>query len=57
MGFVHRRDARQTGEPGDRVGTQCVEEVDLEPPAERMPDEVTDRLDAHARLGAGNPEV
>jgi hypothetical protein len=57
MGFVDRRDARQAWEPGDRVGTQCVEEVDLESPAERLPDEVTDGLSARARLGAGDPEV
>lgn len=57
MGFVHRRDARQTWEPGDRVGTQCVEEVDLESPAERLPDEVTDGLDARARLGVGDADV
>jgi hypothetical protein len=57
MGFVHRRDARQTWEPGDRVGTQCVEEVDLESPAERLPDEVPDGLDAHAGVGAGDAAV
>lgn len=57
MGFVHRRDARQTWQPGDRVGTQCVEEVDLESPAERLPDEVTDGLDARARLGEGDADV